>query len=542
MALSGSDDATLILWNVDTGAVVHRFKGHRGPVISVAFSPPCPRSAAPCRQTVLSGSADKSLILWDAATGAALRTIAGHTDKVAGVAYLAGGLALSVSNDLSMRTWNLTTGAEMRREAFGTTPQSLAVTPDGRTVVKQSGFGVQLWDVDNWHQAQMLIGHSGTPRALAISTDQRYVLSGANDKTLRLWNVKGQGEVSRARSPNRFPVAVAASRDGRHLLTGGIGGGALWDVARAALVRLFRMDYQVSPGAAAFSPDGRYALIGTTGGQMGRPDKTELELFDVTSGEVVRSFVGHTIPVRTVAFGPDGRVALSGSQGRRSDGGATSLTGELILWNVGTGQEIRRFDTTKDATSIAFSADGRRAVTGSAGSPPFGPILWDVETGKEIRHFEGHKAPVLAVVFGPADRTVLSASADASVVQWDTDTGAVVRRFTSHRSPVWALDTSADRRYVLSGGSDGAVIEWDLTTGEEVNRFLGHSAMVAGVAFARDGRSAFSVSTDDTIIQWRTAEWSVNELAAWARENRYLRDLTCKEREQYRIDPLCGTQ
>ncbi len=539
-AASGADDGAVILWDVQTGAVTRRLTGHRGPVTSVAFGPPCPRAAAPCRQTVLSGSADKNLMLWDAATGTALRTIAGHTDKVVGVAYLANGQrALSLSEDLSMRMWDLKTGSEMRREAFGTTPRSLVVTPDGRTAVKQYGPGVQLWDVDDWHQAQMLMGHSATPGALAVSPDQRYALSGSDDKTLRLWNMKGQGEVFRLRSPNPFPVAVAVSRDGRHLLSGGIGGGALWDVARASLVRRFPMDYQVSPGAAALSPDGRYALIGTTGSQMGKPDKTELKLFDVASGEVVRPLLGHKIPVRTVAFGPDGRVALTGSQGPDLAGGSRSLVGELILWDVRTGQAIRRFDTTKDATSIAFSMDGRRAVTGSAGKPPYGPILWDVDTGKEVRHFEGHQAPVFAVAFGPGDRTVLSASGDASVVQSDTETGAVVRRFTSHRGAVWALDISADRRYVLSAGNDGAVIEWDLTTGEEVGRFVGHSAMVASVAFASDGHGAFSASTDGTIIQWRVSGWSVKELAAWARANRSLRELTCEERAQYRVEPLC---
>ena len=197
---------------------------------------------------------------------------------------------------------------------------------------------------------------------------------------------------------------------------------------------------------------------------LGKPDKTELELFDVATGQMVRSLVGHKIPVRSLAFGPDGRVALSGSQN-------ANYSGELILWDVGTGQELRRFDTTKDITAIAFSADGRRALTGSVNG--FSLILWDVETGKEIRRFDGHTGPVFAVAFGPGDRTVLSASHDSSVVQWNADTGAVVRRFTSHRSGVWALDVTADKRFVLSGAFDGAVIEWDLTTGEEVKRLVG---------------------------------------------------------------------
>jgi len=71
---------------------------------------------------------------------------------------------------------------------------------------------------------------------------------------------------------------------------------------------------------------------------------------------------------------------------------------------------------------------------------------------------------------------------------------------------------------------------------------VGHTTLVGSVAFAPDGRSAYSVSADGTIIQWRTAEWSVDELAAWAKDNRYRRELTCEERALYRVEPLCPAE
>ena len=294
MALSGSDDASLILWNVATGSRVRRFTGHKGAVSSVAFSPACAGPPSDCRQTVLSGSADKTLMLWDAATGAVVRTLTGHADGVAGVAYVPDGQrALSVARDLSLRLWNLKTGAEILSQLFGTPPNGLVLSPDGRTAVKNDGYQVQLWDVADWRVSQMLAGHSTAPRALAVSPDGRFVLSGSDDKTVRLWNVRGQAEVSRLRSPVPTTVAVAASRDGRHVLAGGRGGGALWDIEQGSLLRRFPMVYQVSPGAAAFSPDGRYALLGTTGEFLGKPNQTELELFDVATGQKVRSLLGH---------------------------------------------------------------------------------------------------------------------------------------------------------------------------------------------------------------------------------------------------------
>jgi WD40 repeat protein len=57
--LSGSNDSTLMLWDVATGRRLRTFAGHFAPVYAVAFSPD--------GRTALSGSADRTLMLWDVA-------------------------------------------------------------------------------------------------------------------------------------------------------------------------------------------------------------------------------------------------------------------------------------------------------------------------------------------------------------------------------------------------------------------------------------------------------------------------------------------
>src|SRR6187397_2160189 len=52
-------------------------------------------------------------------------------------------------------------------------------------------------------------------------------------------------------------------------------------------------------------------------------------------------------------------------------------------------------------TSVAFSPDGRRLLTGSRDKTA---KLWDAETGKEIRSFAGHSAEVYGVAFSPDGR------------------------------------------------------------------------------------------------------------------------------------------
>jgi WD40 repeat protein len=215
----------------------------------------------------------------------------------------------------------------------------------------------------------------------------------------------------------------------------------------------------------------------------------------------------------------------------------------LILWDLETGQEIRRFDITHDVANIAMSADGSRALTGSA--TDFVAILWDVATGRAIRRFEGHTGPVLNVAFGPEERTVLTASYDGSLVLWDVETGQVIRRYLGHDQGVWGLDVSPDTlkgaggRYVISSSEFGAVILWDFETGEELRRFRAHTGWAGDVAFSPDSQAAFSVGFDGALIQWQIADPSPAELLDWIHANRYVRELTCEEREKYRVEPQC---
>ena len=70
---SGSNDSTVRLWDVETGACVRTLEGHRVPVLSVCFSPDGRRLA--------SGSSDNTVRPWDVETGAFVRTLEGHGDR-----------------------------------------------------------------------------------------------------------------------------------------------------------------------------------------------------------------------------------------------------------------------------------------------------------------------------------------------------------------------------------------------------------------------------------------------------------------------------
>jgi WD40 repeat protein/DNA-binding XRE family transcriptional regulator len=528
-ALSASDDGSLILWDVASGEMLRRFEGHTQGVTRVAFSPD--------GKTALSGSYDKYLILWDVGSGQAMRRLEGHTDYITGLVFHPDGrTALSTSYDFTLRQWDLETGQELRQQFFPATLGVLALSPDGRLAITGVIQEVRLWDVGKWREAGRLLGHADGIYAITVSPDGRLALSGADGGELRLWDLAGQGELRRFPTDGTPLWAVAVSHDGRRLLAGAFSGETLvYDVERGELVQRLPGDIPVSPNALAFSPDDRYALVGNGDFFTGALTK-RLVLWDLASGQPVHRFEGHTDLVRSLAFSPDGRSALAGSQGDT----ANPITGDLILWDVQTGQLIRRFDDTEDVTGIAFSADGKRAVSGSALSPNVS--IWEVASGRAIHYFESHEGFVFAVAFGPGEQTVLYASGNGALILMDAETGQVLRRYLGHDSAVWGLDISPDGRYALSGSEDSTVILWDFETGELLRRFTGHTGWVPSVAFSPDGQTAFSVSDDGSLIEWQVADPPLEELIAWAHANRYVRDLTCEERARYRVEPLCQAE
>jgi WD40 repeat protein len=256
-------------------------------------------------------------ILWEVATGKAVRCFEGHINEVEGVAFALDGRTMLSAGGNTIRLWDLETGQEIRQQGFGSMPALLALSPDGGTVMLDM-VDVLLWDIEGWRAAQYLVNPGSDRFALesaAFSPDGRLALSGYSDGTQRLWNTGGQAGFRRFATDGTPLSALAVSPDGRRLLTGDMTDRVtLWDVESGETICRFEEDaVAVCPNCIAFSPDGKYALIGSSDG-FGGSGAMSLVLWNTETGEEVHRFEGHEFILRSVAISPDGRTALSGSQ------------------------------------------------------------------------------------------------------------------------------------------------------------------------------------------------------------------------------------
>jgi serine/threonine protein kinase len=157
---------------------------------------------------------------------------------------------------------------------------------------------------------------------------------------------------------------------------------------------------------------------------------------------------GHTDKVAAVAFSGDGRRALSGSADQT-----------LKLWDLGSGQCVRTLSGhTYWVDAVALSGDGRRALSGSVDKTL---KLWDLGSGQCVRTLSGHTYWVDAVALSGDGRRALSGSRDRTLKLWDVESGQCLRSLAV-ASSVRSVGMTPDGLWALSGHGDGTMTHWCL--------------------------------------------------------------------------------
>ncbi len=592
-ALSGGDDGIMLLWDSLTGEILRRFEGHTEPLYAVAFRP---ATAAPGILTAVSASADGSLVLWDVQSGTIIRRfgpdhpdtndLEGHTARVNAVTFSPSGERMvSASSDTTLIVWDVETGTLIHRmEGHGSPVMAVKFVPDGNSVISGSeDYTIRQWDaatgeeitpidapvggqvyclditpqadtvlvcvrneihfwnIAQWQETSLLADNraeeDGNLLSLSLSGDGRRWIAGTAMGKVRVWNREQADEIRRFNTNGTPLGTVAISADGRTLLTGthDYCGGILWDIESGSAIQQFRSaegEGLWSMGAALFeTEEGPRAVIGCAYWE-GMEPRTWLAVWDVSTGKELHRLEGHQANIWHVAVSADGRTALSGS--------IHATGGELVLWNLVTGELIRRFDTEAAIMGIDLSRDAARALTTASVDRELGPgiILWDVANGTMIDHYPFDVA-LADVVFGPDESTAIVTTGDARIVTVDLTTHEMIWQ-AYPENETWVLRLSPNGRYVLIRDVNvGTLSLWNTATGELIQYLGNHHGEPPNVVFSPDSQSIFSAGLDGAIIEWRIADLSLDTLHEWVRENRYVRDFTCRERAQYRIEPLC---
>ncbi|AFZ57906.1 CHAT domain-containing protein [Anabaena cylindrica] len=353
--------------------------------------------------------------------------------------------------------------------------KSVIFSPDGKTLVSAGDDKTfKLWDLKG-NVLQTFSGHEDAVTSVVFSPQGNTLASVGNDKTVKLWDLKGNLLLTLSEDKHQIETVVF-SPDGEILATVSDHKIVkLWDLKGKLLETLSWPDDPVK--MVVFSP--KADTLATVSNQ------NIVKFWDLKRN-LLQTFKDSDEQVTNVVFSPDGQTLATASEGKT-----------VKLWDL-NGKKLRTFKGHEDqVTTIVFSPDGQTLATGSEDTTI---KLWNVKTAKKLQSFNRHQALIKNVIFSPDGKTLASVSDDKTVKLWDLQ-GNELQTLKDQEFGFSSVVFSPDGHYLATGSYDKTVKLWDLK-GKQLQTLKGHQQGVRSAVFSPDGQSLATASDDKTIKLW----------------------------------------
>ena len=301
-------------------------------------------------RTLVSGHQEGGgIVFWDVAKRQLQRKF--QTDVVQWIAVAADEEFLATCFLKTIEIWHISSGTRLT-EFTEPRVSAAAFSPTGEHFASAAGDGeLYLWDVQHWEKRHTLVGHTGWIRYIAFRPDGQQLVTASMDKTARVWDVahgslittlpltrplntdlyKGHPEAieraleiaSEPKTPRDNTVWGITFSPCGNLIAGG-----MWREIRLWNATTYETHMVILPPeesrrpfALAFSPCGRYLASGTW--WCPGFDKVSIRLWEVATGENIKTFWGHPTDVQNLTFSPDGTLLAT-----------SGLDGTILLWDM----------------------------------------------------------------------------------------------------------------------------------------------------------------------------------------------------------------
>ena len=139
----------------------------------------------------------------------------------------------------------------------------IAVTSDNKYIV--SGLTdrtIRLWDIKDKRQECVLQGHSDSVRRIAVTKDNKYIVSASFDKTVRIWNLQQKVQIAILNGHTDRVFGIAVTSDNKYIASGsGDKTVRLWNLQNKCIYAVLE-SHSAAVYCIAITNDNRYVISG----------------------------------------------------------------------------------------------------------------------------------------------------------------------------------------------------------------------------------------------------------------------------------------
>lgn len=547
-------DKKIRLYDSKNLSLLGELSGHTNSVHGLAFSPD--------GKSLVTTSRDNSIRLWDVATKANLGDLGSHPVTPYNARFSPDGKkVVSVGWQMSattkspvglIRVWDVASRKMLNSRDYSAHPiSSLTFSPSGdkcyigcwefqtvemdmtsyeilREISPTDGKGykavdwveldpdnnrlvtackdktIKLFDLKSG-KMDFEIGQNAEVSSVRVVKNSPFVLTGAVDGTVRIFDVATQKPVATLLGHEGAVYSLALSADGCVAYSGDKNGKILkWDVSSPATI-----EPQIDMGggwSCVFSPDGKYMASGSNKrtieirtnsdltltksiGKFGSlvvdtcwsPDSRQIaggsndgsfRVFDVASEKELWKFQGKG-QLRSAAWSRNGQYVSSGEGG----------TGIGYVWSAKDGTEVLQNKMTVGTLNVAFDPKSQFVVMASSKKIE----LLDLATKKKVRTFEDAPSDIFDLAVSPNGQNVVVGCNSGEICWYRVKDG---KRLWTNKTDTsqWGVSISPDGKRIASTGYDFALHLIDPSTGLEVFRASDMPIQGFDVNFSADGR------------------------------------------------------
>mmetsp|Transcript_6499 Transcript_6499/g.24427 ORF Transcript_6499/g.24427 Transcript_6499/m.24427 type:complete len:620 (-) Transcript_6499:219-2078(-) len=475
-------------------------KGHNGPISCVAMSQ-TGRYVASGQSTHMGFKA--SVIIWDYESGQIVHKLQLHKVKVQSLAFSADEkylLSIGGEDDGNVTVWDVQSGKAICGTT--TTQQSLCASffaSSNQYFVTAGKFTLRVWQIDfenrkliptdcNLGQLKRVI------TCMKLSDDDQHAFCGTTTGDVLCVQVKGNIKNLKLAGPNKLLSqgvrSIEFTPKGNIIL--GAGDGTLAVVSGANLRRLKSVNLMGGVTSITATQSGGY-YCGTN----------QSVIYYVNSKlEATLVSTCHSKRINDVVY-PKGTSEII----------ATCSVNDIRLWNAHKGRELVRIQLPNlECNCVCFSNDGSQILSGwsdgriRAFGPQSGKLLYVINEAHKItgqKKVSGKLLGVTALAVANDNQRVISGGSDGQVRVWfiGQDSQTLAASMKEHKSTVNCIVVRKDDSECVTSSDDGSCIVWSL------DRYSRSNIMTAQTYFKQvryldDESQIVSAGSDKRIIYW----------------------------------------